>query len=279
MPSARRSKADLGERGVLDQLARVARVEHAVEVLAATEVDGLLELLEEQDVVGDRRLVGGEARACRGSRALDTSREPVDQQGPERRCRQDAERRDAPSHRAIGYRIGGIGDNIAFRGPRSVGDASRSPTAARAARSMDPRPIASHSTPLRLSILVGTRPRARARRCVRWGIRFLFGLPSPEVDPLLAALEEHGMRLVPIRHEAAGAHMAEGLYKTTGQVAVVIGCEGLYAESLADVESALAEARAVPGPVVVCVRTNRAANLGVAPEPALRFMEVYQGPT
>ncbi len=48
------------------------------------------------------------------------------------------------------------------------------------------------------------------------GVRFLFGLPSPEIDPMLAALDEAGIRLVPVRHESAGAHMAEGLYKTTG---------------------------------------------------------------
>ena len=65
----------------------------------------------------------------------------------------------------------------------------------------------------------------------------------------------------------AGTSCAQGL-----------GCEGFYAESLADVESALAKARAAAGPVVICVRTDRAANLGVAPDPALRFMEVYQGP-
>jgi acetolactate synthase-1/2/3 large subunit len=58
------------------------------------------------------------------------------------------------------------------------------------------------------------------------GVRFVFGLPSPEIDPFLAALEEHRVRLVPVRHEAAGAHMAEGLYKTTGQVAAVIGNPG-----------------------------------------------------
>jgi acetolactate synthase-1/2/3 large subunit len=58
------------------------------------------------------------------------------------------------------------------------------------------------------------------------GVRLVFGLPCPEVDPLLAALEPHGMRFVPIRHEAAGAHMAEGLYKTTGQVAAVLGNPG-----------------------------------------------------
>jgi acetolactate synthase-1/2/3 large subunit len=58
------------------------------------------------------------------------------------------------------------------------------------------------------------------------GIRFVFGLPCPEVDPLLAALDGHGIRFVPVRHEAAGVHMAEGLYKTTGQVAAVLGNPG-----------------------------------------------------
>ena len=58
------------------------------------------------------------------------------------------------------------------------------------------------------------------------GVQFLFGLPSPEADPLLAQLERHGIRLVTVRHEAAGVHMAEGLYKTTGRVAAVLGNPG-----------------------------------------------------
>jgi acetolactate synthase-1/2/3 large subunit len=65
-----------------------------------------------------------------------------------------------------------------------------------------------------------------ARCLANEGIRFVFGLPCPEVDPLLAALDAHRIRLVPIRHEAAGVHMAEGLYKTTGQVAAVLGNPG-----------------------------------------------------
>ncbi|MBW2281194.1 MAG: thiamine pyrophosphate-binding protein [Deltaproteobacteria bacterium] len=65
-----------------------------------------------------------------------------------------------------------------------------------------------------------------ARCLAREGVRFVFGLPCPEVDPLLAACEENGIRFVPVRHESAGAHMAEGLYKTTGQVAVVCGNPG-----------------------------------------------------
>lgn len=65
-----------------------------------------------------------------------------------------------------------------------------------------------------------------ARALQAEGIEFLFGLPSPEIDPLLAALPAHGIRLVPVRHEAAGVHMAEGLYKTTGKVAAVLGNPG-----------------------------------------------------
>ncbi|RMF19780.1 MAG: thiamine pyrophosphate-binding protein, partial [Deltaproteobacteria bacterium] len=65
-----------------------------------------------------------------------------------------------------------------------------------------------------------------ARCLANHGIRFFFGLPSPEIDPLLAALEAYDIRHVPVRHEAAGAHMAEGLYKTTGQVAAVLGNPG-----------------------------------------------------
>lgn len=65
-----------------------------------------------------------------------------------------------------------------------------------------------------------------ARAMAAEGITHLFGLPSPEVDPLLAALEGQGIRLVPVRHEAAGVHMAEGLYKSTGQVAAVLGNPG-----------------------------------------------------
>jgi len=65
-----------------------------------------------------------------------------------------------------------------------------------------------------------------ARGLAAEGIEFLFGLPSPEVDPLLAQLEAHGIRFVPVRHEAAGVHMAEGLYKTTGRASAVLGNPG-----------------------------------------------------
>ena len=44
-----------------------------------------------------------------------------------------------------------------------------------------------------------------ARCLASEGVQFVFGLPCPEIDPLLAALDDHGMRFVPVRHEAAGA--------------------------------------------------------------------------
>jgi acetolactate synthase-1/2/3 large subunit len=65
-----------------------------------------------------------------------------------------------------------------------------------------------------------------ARCLAREGVRFVFGIPCPEVDPLLAAAEANEIRFVPVRHEAAACHMAEGLYKTTGQVGVVLGNPG-----------------------------------------------------
>ena len=57
-------EVDVGERRVLDQLARLARVEHAVEVLATAELDRLLELLAQDRVVGERAVVDVEHRAA-----------------------------------------------------------------------------------------------------------------------------------------------------------------------------------------------------------------------
>lgn len=65
-----------------------------------------------------------------------------------------------------------------------------------------------------------------AKALANEGVEFVFGLPCPEIDPLLAALATVGIRFVTIRHEAAAVHMAEGLYKTTGRVAVVLGNPG-----------------------------------------------------
>jgi hypothetical protein len=45
-----------------------------------------------------------------------------------------------------------------------------------------------------------------------------------------------------------------------------------------DLEAALNRAREAGGPAVVCIRSDRDANLAIPGELGLRFGEVYQGP-
>lgn len=105
-----------------------------------------------------------------------------------------------------------------------------------------------------------------ARCLANEGIRFVFGLPCPEVDPLLASLEANGLRLIPIRHEAAGVHMAEGLYKTTGQTAAVLGNPG---PGSANLLPGLVTARHEGVPVVAITAQHR---LGIVyPSPPSTF--------
>jgi thiamine pyrophosphate-dependent acetolactate synthase large subunit-like protein len=62
------------------------------------------------------------------------------------------------------------------------------------------------------------------------------------------------------------------------RVAEGLGCAGFYVERREDLDEALERARRTPGPAVVCVRTDREANLAVPQGPLMRFVEVYQGP-
>jgi acetolactate synthase-1/2/3 large subunit len=98
------------------------------------------------------------------------------------------------------------------------------------------------------------------------GVRLVFGLPCPEVDPILAALDEHGIRLVPVRHEAAGVHMAEGLYKTSGEVAAVLGNPG---PGSANLLPGVITARHEGVPVLVITAQHRLGN--VYPSPPSTF--------
>jgi len=61
-------------------------------------------------------------------------------------------------------------------------------------------------------------------------------------------------------------------------VAEGLGCHGEYAEHIEDVAPALQRAKAAGGPAVVCLRTDRDANLSIPTELLLRFTEVYSGP-
>lgn len=98
------------------------------------------------------------------------------------------------------------------------------------------------------------------------GVRFVFGLPCPEADPILAALDAHGLRFVPVRHEAAAVHMAEGLYKTSGEVAAVLGNPG---PGSANLLPGVITARHEGVPVVVVTTQHR---LGlVYPSPPSTF--------
>ena len=51
------------------------------------------------------------------------------------------------------------------------------------------------------------------------------------------------------------------------------------AEKLDEVAPALEAAKAEKGPAVVCLRTDRDANLATPSDPLMRFVEVYAGPT
>jgi acetolactate synthase-1/2/3 large subunit len=94
-----------------------------------------------------------------------------------------------------------------------------------------------------------------ARALANEGVRFVFGLPCPEIDPFLVALPAHRIRFVPVRHEAAAVHMAEGLYKTTGQVAVVLGNPGPGTSNLIP---GLVTARHEGVPVIAITSQHRA---------------------
>ncbi len=62
------------------------------------------------------------------------------------------------------------------------------------------------------------------------------------------------------------------------RIAEGLGCEAFYVDRRDDVAPALAAARASARPALVCVKTDRDANLATPQESLLRFVEVYQGP-
>jgi acetolactate synthase-1/2/3 large subunit len=61
-------------------------------------------------------------------------------------------------------------------------------------------------------------------------------------------------------------------------VAAGLGCHAEYVERIDDIDNALQRARKAEGPALVCLKTNRDANLSIPQDLLLRFIVVYQGP-
>jgi acetolactate synthase-1/2/3 large subunit len=62
------------------------------------------------------------------------------------------------------------------------------------------------------------------------------------------------------------------------RVAEGLGCRAAYVETLDELRTVLARPRASDGPTVLCVKTDRDANLMLPEDMLMRFVEVYQGP-
>lgn len=58
------------------------------------------------------------------------------------------------------------------------------------------------------------------------GIKRIFGITDAGYTPLMDAAVRHGIRWLGPRHEAAGVHMADGAYKTSGDIQVVTAGAG-----------------------------------------------------
>jgi acetolactate synthase-1/2/3 large subunit len=68
--------------------------------------------------------------------------------------------------------------------------------------------------------------RLAAQVMKRHGISHLFGLVGGHVYPIFEGCAAEGIRVIDVRHEESGAHMAEGWALTTGQVSACIGTAG-----------------------------------------------------
>ena len=58
------------------------------------------------------------------------------------------------------------------------------------------------------------------------GVKHLFGIVGGHIYPIFEGCVEMGIRIIDVRHEESGAHMAEGWALTTGKPGVCIGTAG-----------------------------------------------------
>jgi acetolactate synthase-1/2/3 large subunit len=82
---------------------------------------------------------------------------------------------------------------------------------------------------------------------VKEGVKRIFGITDAGYHPVMGATVDHGIRWVPPRHEAAAVHMAEGVYKSSGEIPVAMAG---YGPGTANMVSGLICAREEGVPVV-----------------------------
>jgi acetolactate synthase-1/2/3 large subunit len=91
-------------------------------------------------------------------------------------------------------------------------------------------------------------------RClVQEGVRIIFAVPDASYNPVLGKLRQYDVRLLPPRHEAAGAHMADGWSRVTGQLGVCMAGAG---PGTANLVSGIVTAYSEGSPVLA-ITTNR----------------------
>jgi acetolactate synthase-1/2/3 large subunit len=99
-------------------------------------------------------------------------------------------------------------------------------------------------------------------RCLaQEGVKRVIGITDEGYHTIQHHCREYGIRFVAPRHEAAGAHIAQGIYKSSGEVSAVLSGGGP------------GTANVLAG--VICAKTNKEANL--IPPDAEAFAEVYTG--
>lgn len=59
-----------------------------------------------------------------------------------------------------------------------------------------------------------------AARLVAEGVETVFTVPGEQIDPLIGAIADAGLRIVPARHEQSAAFMAYGYARSTGRIGV-----------------------------------------------------------
>ena len=86
------------------------------------------------------------------------------------------------------------------------------------------------------------------------GVKRIIGISDAFYHPVMLNCEKYGIRWVAPRHEAAGVHIAEGVYKTTGEVPVVMAGAG---PGTANLISGIICARAEGVPVIAITAQRR----------------------